>query len=266
MSLLGRYLAASHPATPERWLVNWFTGPTSGTGLAVSTDTAQRLTAVTAALRIIAETESCLPLPLYRKRASGGKDRADDHPLYRILRYQANPWQTAMEFRRLMTWHAAAGGAAYAHIVTRGDGRIAALVPLLPSRTRPDVLEDGRIVYRYQPAKGPERVFAFEEVFKLLPFTEDGVTPRSLIEVCQEAIGVALSAEDFVARFYGNSAVPGGVLTHPLRLNKDSADRIRTEWKKRFGGEKTGSIAVLEEGMKYESIGMPLKDAQFLES
>lgn len=266
MSLIGRYLAATNLATPEKWLVEWFTGPQSGTGLTVTTSTAQRLTAVTAALRVISETEAVVPLPVYRKRSTGGKDRADAHPLYRVLRNQANPWQTAYEFRRMMTWHAAAGGAAYAQIVQRGDGAIEALVPLLPSRVRPDVLVDGSIVYRYTQKHGPERVFRFEEVFKLLPFSEDGVTSKSLVEVCQEAVGVGLAAEDFVARFYGNSAVPGGVLTHPSRLSKESAGRLRDEWKKRFSAEKTGSVAVLEEGMKFESIGMALKDAQFLES
>lgn len=267
MSWLAQVMAASHPATPEKWLVEWFTGPTSGTGLHVSIDTAKRLTAVTAALRIISETQAMVPLLLYRRLKPRGKDRASDHPLYRVLHNQPNPWQTAFEFKRMMTWHAAASGAAYARIVTGNDGTVQALIPLLPGRVRPMVAEDGRIFYQYRGATGQPTNYRFEDVFKLLAFSEDGVTSKSLIETCQEAVGVGMAAEEFAARFYGNNGTPNGVLTHPKALRPDAKDRLRNEWAKRYEGPQNfGKTALLEEGMKYEAIGVPFKDAQFLES
>lgn len=266
MSWLGQVLAASHPATPEKWLVDWFGGPTSATGLAVSVDTAKRLTAVTAALRIISETQAMIPLFVYR-RLIRGKERFADHPLYRILHNQANPWQTAFEFKRMMTWHAAAGGVAYARIVTGADGTITGLVPMLPSRTRPLVLEDGRIAYEYRLQNGQIKVYLFEEVFKLLAFSEDGVTSKSLIDTCQEAVGVGLAAEEYAARYYRNSGTPAGVLIHPRTLSSEAKERLRSDWRRLYEGpENVGRTAILQEDMKYQAIGVSQKDAQFLES
>ena len=58
--------------------------------------------AVYACVRVIAETTASLPLILYRRRADGGKDRADADPLYDLLRTKPNPFQTSMEFREQM--------------------------------------------------------------------------------------------------------------------------------------------------------------------
>lgn len=260
-------MSASHPATPEKWLVEWFAGPTSATGLHVSIDTSKRLTAVTAALRVIAETQATIPLLTYRRLTPKGKARAVEHPLYKILHNQANPWQTAFEFKRLMTHHAAAGGVAYARIVSNGRGEIEALVPLLPSRVRPVVREDGTIAFEYRRPNGPGVMYRFEEVFKLLAFSEDGVTSKSLIETCQEAVGVGMAAEEFAARFYGNNGTPQGVLTHPKALSQPAKDRLRAEWERRYSGAQNfGKTALLEEGMGYQAIGVSFKDAQFLES
>lgn len=82
-------------------------------GVAVSEEGALRHTAVLACVRILANSVAMLPLPVYR-RLERGKQRAPDHPLYRILQEQANPEMTAFELRRCQEhlsssssqWHA----------------------------------------------------------------------------------------------------------------------------------------------------------------
>ena len=266
MSLTARYLA-THPATPEKWLLQWLGGPTSLTGLQVNSATAQRLTAVTCGLRIISETPAVLPLILYRRRAAGGKDRARSHHLYWLLHNQPNPWQTAFEFKRMLSWHAASRGAAYAEILLKGNGEIAALVPLNSDRVLPYIEEDDTIVFRYTPRRGPQREIPFSRMFKLLAFSEDGICGRSMFEVCQESVGVGLAAEDFAARFYANNAMPGGIIKYPGTLKKETAAKLRQEWASRQGGVSGfASTAILDQAMEYQQLGMKLDDAQFIES
>ena len=51
----------------------------------VSPDSALRLAAVYACVRILAETIASLPLVVYQRRPDGGKDRVTDHWLYRLM-------------------------------------------------------------------------------------------------------------------------------------------------------------------------------------
>jgi HK97 family phage portal protein len=265
-SYFAGYLSSSL-ATPEKWLASWFNGRETASGAVVNASTAQRLTAVSCALRILSETEAALPLIVYRRRRDGGKDRARDLRIYQLLHNQPNPWQTAFEFRRMMTWHAASRGFSVAEILLRGNGEIDSLIPLNSDRVCPDVDPDGTIYYWYTPKVRPRRKIPFNRLFKLLPFSEDGVTGRSPIEVHREAIGVGMAAEDFAAYFYANQATPSGFLKHPGKLTKDVADKLRAQWQARHGGTpNVGKTAVLEEGMTYEQLGMKLSDAQFLES
>ncbi len=266
MSLFGRVFGSTL-ATPEKWVVQWLTGAPNGSGQIVNASSAQRLTAVTCAFRIISETQAVLPLHVYRQQADGTKQRDRTHPLYRLLRHQPNPWQTAFEFKRMLTWHAVSRGAGYAEILLRGDGQVGALVPLHSDRVRPDVTEAGEIVYRYTPVRGEVREIPFQRMFKLLAFSEDGVCGRSLIEVCQEGIGAGLAAESFAAHFWANQATPSGILKAPNVMKPDAAEKLRKMWQARYGGvENAARTPLLENGVEYVQLGMKMQDAQFIES
>ena len=64
MSLMGKLLATSL-ANPDDFLIKWFGGGPSMTGLSVTSESAERVTAVFRAVRLIAQTVASLPLLLY---------------------------------------------------------------------------------------------------------------------------------------------------------------------------------------------------------
>lgn len=64
---------------------------------------------------------------------------------------------------------------------------------------------------------------------------------------------------------FANGANPGGVLEHPGVLKDPS--KVRESWNAVYRGTNNAhKIAVLEEGMKYQQIGIPPEEAQFLET
>ncbi|MDU5269460.1 MAG: phage portal protein, partial [Varibaculum cambriense] len=65
-------------------------GPTSA-GRSVTERSAMQMTAVYSCVRILAEAIAGLPLHLYRYKDGGGKEKALDHPLYRLLHDEPNP-------------------------------------------------------------------------------------------------------------------------------------------------------------------------------
>lgn len=83
--------------------------------------------------------------------------------------------------------------------------------------------------------------------------------------MAKNAIGMAIATEEYGASFFANGANPGGVLEHP-GVVKDPA-RVREGWNSVYQGTKNAhKIAVLEEGMKFQSIGIPPEQAQFLQT
>ena len=74
-----------------------------------------------------------------------------------------------------------------------------------------------------------------------------------------------LREQRLTAKFFTNDAAPGGVLEHPGVLK--NPDKVRESWNKLFrGSANSHQIAVLEEGLKYQPIGISPEQAQFLET
>ena len=93
----------------------------------------------------------------------------------------------------------------------------------------------------------------------------DGLVGYSPIAMAKNAIGLAIAAEEYGAKFYANGATPSGILEHPGTLKDPS--RVRESWQATFGGSSNANkVAVLEEGMKYTPISIAPNEAQFLET
>jgi len=63
----------------------------STAGKSVNERTAMQMTAVYSCVRILSEAVAGLPLHMYRYTGDGGKEKAVDHPLYRLLHDEPNP-------------------------------------------------------------------------------------------------------------------------------------------------------------------------------
>ena len=230
-----------------------------------------QMTAVYSCVRILAEAVAGLPLHVYRDGADGGKEKAADHPLYKVLHDQPNPEMTSFVFREALMTHLLLWGNAYAQIIRNGRGDVIGLYPLMPSRMNVGRLDSGALFYDYQtmPGEVPGDTglvrLAATEVLHIPGLGFDGLVGYSPIAMAKNAIGMAQACEDYGASFFANGAAPGGVLEHPGTI-KDTT-RVRESWQATFGGAKNGNkIAVLEEGMKYTPISMSPEQAQFLET
>lgn len=244
-------------------------GTQTASGAQVTVDSAMRVAAVYACVRVISETIGSLPLQVYQRRSSGAKTVRRDHPLYRLLHNQPNSWQTSFEFREMMQAHFELRGNAYAYKSTDSRGNILELLPLHPDRVEVKQLRDMTLEYRVQlDDHGQEKmVLRQDQVFHLRGLTSNGYQGRSTLQDAREIIGVAISTQEFANRFYKNDATPSVVLRHPGELSKEVADRIRDSWNQAFAGSGNArKTAVLEEGMEIERLTLSAEDAQFLET
>lgn len=263
-TLFGDVERRTHPSNPANWLLYALGGGTeTSAGIKVDEETAMRLTAVYACVRILAESVSSLPLILYRRKGKG-KERADDHPLYSIMHDQPNPEMTSMVFRETSMGHLGLWGNSYSGKASNGAGKVQ-LWPL-----RPDKIEvkriDGNLWYLYNKSGGIQPI-PRRDILHIPGLSYNGISGLSPIGQAREAIGIAFGAEETAARFYGQGMRAGGVFTHPEQLGKDALENLKQSIKDSIGGSgKFHNPLVLEEGMKWEQLTIPPNDAQFIET
>ncbi len=248
----------------------WFepVGMHTTAGMRVSADGALQLSAVFACVRIIASQFASLPFTLYRNRPDGGKDRVTDHPVYRLLARKPNQYQNAFEWREMMAGHLALRGNAYNQIVTDGRGNITALIPLHPDRMQIVLATNGDYGYRYTQMNGAIITYSRGEIWHLRGLSSDGVIGLSPIALARNAIGGAMAAQDYGARFFANDATPtGGWIEYPGSFkDKQAREQFRESLQESQSGINHGKLAVFEFGMKYHQISVTPEDAQFLET
>ena len=241
-------------------------------GKTVNETTALQISAVFACVKILAESVACLPLHVYQRNGNN-KTLATQHPLYRILHDAANEEMTAYSFKETMMLHLLTSGNSYSQLGIGRRGEISGLYPLQSKRMQVERDDNGKRIYKYRPTMGenehmktPEEItFQSWEILHIPALGFDGLIGFSPIAMARNAIGVAIATEEFGAKFFENGARPSGILTHPGTLK--NPDALRESWQSVYGGtDNTGKVAILEEGMKYESISIPPDDAQFLDT
>jgi hypothetical protein len=104
-------------------------------------------------------------------------------------------------------------------------------------------------------------------MFHIAGLGYDGIVGYSPITLAKQSIGLGLGSELFGSAFFGNSARPAGVLTHPNRLSKEAKENLRDSWRSTYAGaDNAGRTAILEEGVQFTSIGLSNEDAQYLQT
>ncbi len=249
----------------------FFGGTTSGKP--VNEHTAMQMTAVYSCVRILAETLAGLPLHVYKYNDNGGKEKHLKHPLYKLLHDEPNPEMTSFTFRETLMSHLLLWGNAYAQIIRNARGEVIALYPLMPNKMTVDRDKNGRLFYLYQRSMEDAPTLTKDNLVYLDPSDVlhipglgfDGLVGYSPIAMAKNAVGLAMATEEYGAKFFANGAAPGGVLEHPGTI-KDP-QRVKESWNAAYqGSANSHRVAVLEEGMKYQSIGISPEQAQFLET
>ena len=241
-------------------------------GEKVDEKSAMQIATVYACVRLLAESVAVLPLHLYHYSDGEGssKEKARDHPLYRLLYRQPNPEMTSFSFWETMTTHLLLWGNAYAQIIRDGKNNVLSLYPLLPDHVEVDRDENGRIYYIYHaytdevPGETNKDIyFRSDEVFHVPGLGFNGLVGFSPIAMMKNSLGTTLAVEKYGSSFFKNGAQPSGVLEHPGVLK--NPEKIRENWSDVYGGAGNAhKVAVLEEGMQYKAISLPPEDSQFL--
>lgn len=241
-------------------------------GIAVTEEQALSYSPVFSAVKVISETVGMLPWRVFRVEDEVRKLQSDSS-LDRVLHRVPNTEMSAFNFREYLISCALLWGNGYAEIQRNGAGQVVGLWPIHPSQI--EIKRDGlgHLLYKYSPEDGGESIgLSTRHMFHLRGPTTDGVCGRSIISLARESIGLGIASEQFGAAFFGNGGVPGLVITETgdsgiEKLSQQAAQNLIRSFERRHrGSANAGRPHFLEKGFEVKPVGIPQKDAQFIES
>lgn len=226
--------------------------PMTKSGATINESSAMAISTVYACVYKISSTIASLGLEIY-ERDGRNVVQANVHPAYNLVKVKPNNHQTAYEFWESITASAVIYGVGYAIIERDERGYATQLIPVHYS----DV--DLRNV------KG-ERVYSVKDV--------GIVRPENMLEICnlqrmspirlhRENLGLAKSAQDFGAEYFGQSGQMTGVLSSEQPLKKEQMDVIQGSWN---NGAAQAGTKLMPFGFKYQRISISPDEAQFIQT
>ena len=267
MSFVGRFLNLGryNPGQPTvSGFRSWF-GVTR-----VDVDSSMKVSAYYRGVMYIATQVAKLPIRIKDEKMQQITTK-DILLLQRVLNKVPNKEMHSFTFWCYMIISSINRGNGYAEIIRDKAGRIVELYPIhpdsvVPFRDTDDVLKY-RIVGGSRTRPGEDYILASSDIFHLKnPNTNEGIFGVSTIHHAASSLGVALGAEKFSNGLYANGGMPSGVLEAPNKLSTEAAQRLKARWDERFGDNKVGGTAVLEEGLQYKSITLQPDQLQFIET
>ncbi len=254
------------------------TGVKTKSGARISEMNAMQLAVVWCCIKILAEDSASLPLQLFRRRKTSGKDRATDDSRYYMLHDQPNPEMTSMTFRETFASHLVSWGNGYAEIV-RGRGNVGrsevkALYPITPNRVTVK-RNKGEVkniplkkIYYHISMTGTDLQdvdLPRESVLHVPGLSFNGLVGYSPIAAAREAMGLGKTLEEYGATYFENGIHPSLIISSKFPV-KDTKTRREAYEEAHAGLGNAHRVLFIEEAEKVERLGIPNDEAQFLEA
>lgn len=232
----------------------------TASGERVNPDRARTVVAVWACQSLIADGVSSLPIDTFRKLKKKGKRLQLDNPSWLD---SPNPFETPFTF-----WHKVVislvgeDGNAFIRTVRDEKNVIRSMYAVDPACVQID--EDSAVpLYRVDAEEFNETEMIHIPAFALAG-KRRGI---SVIDHAREAIGLALAAEEYGARFFSQGTTMSGVVEHPGKPSPGEVAILGKMLKKGHAGLKNShAVGILTGGANWKNISVTPEQAQFLET
>ncbi len=186
-----------------------------------------------------------------------------------VLR-KPNGFQNRIQFYEAWVLSKLQSGNTYVLKQRDGRGVVVKMYVLDPNRVKPLVAPNGEVFYDLcldhlseveDQVVVPARDIIHDR-FNCLFHPLVGLSP---VFANGLAATQGLSIQKNSAQFFANNSQPGGILTAPGTISQPVADRLKETWDQNYSGKNAGKVAVLGDGLKYESMSTKAVDAQLVE-
>lgn len=235
-------------------------GLATAANISVTPELALKCVPVYRGVSVRCEVLGSLPFLLYERRADGGKDRALDHPLYRLIHDRPNAWTSAADFVMQLELDCITDGGGFA-LANRSGEKIVELIRLAPRSVCVEI-DDATLEPKYEVTlkNGSKRTYRWQDILHVP--TLGGL---AAIKQAREAIGLCMAMERHAGALFGNGARPGGILKFKRKLDDPTYARLMKSWSSGHTGENSGKTAILEDDGDFTPLTFNSVDLQFQE-
>ncbi len=228
--------------------------------------TSLRVTTFLACVRRKVEAISTVPTKVYRKPPGGKRGEAFDHPLYTLLDSEPNEWQDALQFKETVALHCSVTSNAYAFI-NRVQGKIAELIPIVPTHVQPKQRPDYSIYYKVTAPDGSQEDFDQNEILHIHDMSWDGFKGLDIVQLLREPLGLALATEQTHAMLHAHGARPSGLVSVNKNLDEKELIRLAAWVRKHYGGlDNVSRVMILDNDAKFTPFDMKGVDTEHLKT
>jgi len=250
----------SNSSIPE-FLLNG--GSATRAGVNVNEEKALSLSSLWSVIDRISSIIGCFPYKIYKNE--NGKVIQTDHPCQRLLTKEPNNFQSSYEFKFVLMSNMLLFGVGAAEIEYK-NGFPIALYPIHPNKITP-VNNNGKVTYKIERDNGQPSILQVHQLllFKLFPKTDGSW--YNPVQVHRETFGAALAVRDYGASVFGSGINPAGIITGTRGdLDEASQESLVQRFKNYVGLGKSHSLMILQDSEKFERVGIPPQEAQYLET
>lgn len=222
---------------------------------------------VYACVNAIAEAFAEIELKLQQRTTDGWKD-VDEDPALDLL-HRVNDFQTFLDLAYNTQAFLELDGNAFWYIPRNGNQVPSEIWLLDPTRTQVVKSKTGFIGgYTFTNEAGTQIPFQMSEIIHFKRFhPKNQYRGMGTVEAAAVPIDTDTFAAEWQRNFFGNSAMPSGILSSEGSLTPEQYKRIKESWDSKYRGiQNAHKMAVLEGGLKYTALTPTSKEMQFTES
>lgn len=233
----------------------------------ISESSAMKFSAFWACVRLLSELPASLQKQVIRVGKDGSLIEDRSHYLYKLIE-EPNSLMDSFTCDEVMNQSLQIHGNAVAPIFYDNKGYPVEKIPV-PWKCV-DVRMSNRKLYYIinDPVMDIRGTFPASDVLHYKILSPDGLIGRSVLQHARENIGLGKAAERFGSQYFQKGGILSGVIESTGEFQSDGAYRSWLKsFNERFKGVKNNfDVPLLERGMQYKQLTIPLEQAQFLET
>lgn len=222
---------------------------------------AMQLSTAYACTNILSNSVALLPARVVK--FVNGKRVEIDHPLNKILNLTPNQKYNKFNFFKLLIESVILNGNGYAYIERDERLNVKALQLINPAYVTPMPQEDGTVKYI---VAGMDTAVDAMNMIHIFQHCDEMYNGIPLLKYAIKTLESAWDTENQANRFYKGGAGLMGVLKASAPLTDAQKKQIAESWEKSISRTTGGGVAILPQGLDFQSISVDPESAQLLES
>lgn len=233
-------------------------------GVAITQDSAFKIGACYAGVRLIADAISSLPVDVFFRK-DGDRLPYRPKPLW-VDNPEPDLSVQRVDHYQMVLVSMLLDGNAFVRVIRNAAGDVIALSVLNPTRVRVERSpHTGKIMFVIDNGLA---VLGENDIIHMTELRRPGALRGvSRVDELKETLGLSKALEEFSAAFFGNGATTSAVIQVPQELDEEQSSRVKRQWARKHRGLKNAhEVGVLSGGATINKIGVDPNEAQMIES